>query len=489
MSNGFDPRILDRPAPVTGQHKSESSRHTDSRAPSPAPFIALGGLALAGLVILGAIGIVRNGVPGAGDDITTAAISASADAAPSASIHKVSLEHPPLPNAFDEILPPQEIGRRFGALKRRQTLSDVLDDLGVRRDEANSALAALFNGEALDPRKLRPGLSVEVVMEGAADHESLRGLIVRPADGRALTVARSGDGYRVRETKVRLRPDVRRVVGVIETSLYQAAITEGARDQQVVDFAQIFAYDVDFQREIRRGDRFEMVFEAMVDERGRTIMNGELLYAELNGRFTDRAFYRFTPSDDGITDYFDPSGESARKFLMKTPINGARLSSRFGLRRHPISGYSRMHKGTDFAAPTGTPVYAAGNGTVERASRYGGYGKYVRIQHANGYETAYAHLSRYGPGVTKGKRVNQGDIIGYVGSTGASTGPHLHYEVLVDGKQVDAMSLKLPTGRQLDGAMLNAFEEERARIDALRGIGPVAVQVAAMPGQDGGLPN
>ena len=153
---------------------------------------------------------------------------------------------------------------------------------------------------------------------------------------------------------------------------------------------------------------------------------------------------------------------------MKTPINGARLSSSFGRRRHPISGYSRLHKGTDFAARSGTQIFAAGNGVVERASRYGGYGKYVRIQHANGYETAYAHMSRYGPGVRKGRRVRQGDIIGYVGSTGASTGPHLHYEVLINGRHVNAMSLRLPTGRTLEGDLLTDFEASRQAIDAQR---------------------
>ncbi|MEL6782689.1 MAG: M23 family metallopeptidase, partial [Pseudomonadota bacterium] len=185
-------------------------------------------------------------------------------------------------------------------------------------------------------------------------------------------------------------------------------------------------------------------------------------------------------SDDGVTDYFDPNGESATKFLMKTPINGARLSSRFGKRRHPISGYTRMHKGTDFAAATGTPVYAAGHGTVERASRYGGYGHYVRIRHANGYKTAYAHLSRYGSGIKSGRRVRQGQVIGYVGSTGASTGPHLHYEVIVNGKHVNAMSLRLPTGRKLSGDMLDEFLTTKREIDAVRVAQGAEIEIAAV---------
>jgi murein DD-endopeptidase MepM/ murein hydrolase activator NlpD len=490
MSNGFDPRI---PEDVLDPERGAGCGTAERRRPkgSPVPFIALALFASAGL---GALMLANNAGEETGAFVAAKpAVSDQRDVRDSA-LQTADLSLPPFPAALDNLEPLPAVSRRFAALQRRQTLSDLLDELGAPREEANAALYALFDRDLLDPRRLKPGLGVEVVFHDDAGAQSLRGLVVRPEEGRALTVSRRGDGeFIARETRVRLEPEVRRVAGTIDSSLYAAALAQGASDQQVVEFAQIFAYDVDFQREIRSGDRFEIVFEAMVDERGRPVQSGEILYAELNGRFTDRAFYRFTPSDDGITDYFDGKGESARKFLMKTPINGARLSSRFGMRRHPISGYSRMHKGTDFAAPTGTPVYAAGNGVVERASRYGGYGKYVRIQHANDYETAYAHLSRYGPGVKKGRRVKQGDIIGYVGSTGASTGPHLHYEVLIDGKQVDAMSLKLPTGRKLDGGILEEFEIAKARIDGLRGLGAPAGDMslaASVPGDaGGGLPN
>ncbi len=487
MSNGFDPRIpedmLDSGARRTPQRKPEK------RSPmgSPAPFIVLALVAAGGL---GTVFIAQNSADTSKKSVESALTRSSAK--PESVVQAARLQLPPFPAALDQLEPLPAVSRRFGSLQRRQTLSDLLDDLGAPREDANGALYAIFDAELLDPRRLRPGLGVEVVLDGETEDADLRGLILRPGEGRALTVSRQPDGgFTARETRVRLEPEVRRVAGTIETSLYAAALEQGASDPQVVEFAQIFAYDVDFQREIRTGDKFEIVYEAMVDERGRPVESGEVIYAELNGRYTDRAFYRFTPSDDGITDYFDGKGESARKFLMKTPINGARLSSRFGMRRHPISGYSKMHKGTDFAAPTGTPVYAAGNGVIERASRYGGYGNYVRIQHANGYETAYAHLSRYGPGIKSGKRVKQGDIIGYVGSTGASTGPHLHYEVLVDGKQVDAMSLKLPTGRKLDGTILAEFKVEKARIDALRGaMGAPVEMAAAMPTETGGgLPN
>jgi murein DD-endopeptidase MepM/ murein hydrolase activator NlpD len=216
------------------------------------------------------------------------------------------------------------------------------------------------------------------------------------------------------------------------------------------------------------GDRFEFLYETFEDERGRPVKAGNMLMASIDGAALTKTFFRFRPSDDGIVDYFDEQGQSAKKFLMKTPINGARLSSGFGNRRHPILGYTKLHKGTDFAAPRGTPIYAAGNGVVERAGPWSTFGNYVRIQHANGYQTAYAHLNGFAKGVRKGSHVRQGEIIGYVGTTGQSTGPHLHYEVYINGRPMNAMTLKLPTGRKLNGAQLEAFQAEKTRIEALR---------------------
>lgn len=357
--------------------------------------------------------------------------------------------------------------RKSDTLQRRETLTELVTRLGAEPSDAAAALHTIYEKEFLDPRRLRPGVKADAFLTNG----KLTALNIKADAERNLFITRTATGdWTASELKARLSPTYHRVAAPIETSIYDAARKLGAGDQQVVDFASAFAYDVDFQREIHPGDSFEMVYETMVDERGTPVKTGELVYAKLNGRALTRGFYRFTPSDDGIGDYFDENGESATKFLMKTPINGARLSSSFGNRRHPISGYTRLHKGTDFAAPTGTPIYAAGNGTIERASRYGGYGHYVRIKHANDYKTAYAHMSRYGPGVRAGKRVRQGDVIGYVGSTGASTGPHLHYEVYIKGKPVNAMSLKLPTGRKLAETpeMLAEFELRKAEIDAIR---------------------
>ena len=375
--------------------------------------------------------------------------------------------------------------RRVGTLKPRETLVELVQDLGAGRADATLSLKALYDAELIDPRRVRAGMSVSAHFRGEGETVQLASLSMSNEAGKQILSRRMPDGsFRPMLLQAQTAPVNRRITATIDTSIYEAALKEGAQDQQVVDFASIFAFDLDFQRDIHPGDEFEMVYEEIVDERGNHVRTGEVIYASINGKALDKAYYRFTPGDDETTDYFDRNGDAATKFLMKTPINGARLSSNYGYRRHPISGYNKLHKGTDFAARSGTPVYAAGHGTIERASRYGGYGNYVRIQHKNGYETAYAHLSRYGPGIRSGRRVRQGDIIGYVGSTGASTGPHLHYEVLIGGKHVNAMTLKLPTGRKLAESpdIMAAFDEVRTQIDAIRAEGGVALVSA--PAED-----
>lgn len=383
-----------------------------------------------------------------------------------------------------DVQPPADPSQRVtGTLQRRETLTGLVRRLGVPADEAAGALQTLYDHDLIDPRRLRPGLEADAFL----DDGHLTALNVKAEAGRNLFITRNADGgWTAAALNARLTPHYQKVAAPIETSIYDAALRLGAGDQQVVDFASVFAYDVDFQREIHPGDSFEMVYETYTDETGMPVKTGNLLFASLNGKALSRSFYRFTPSDDGETDYFDSNGESATKFLMKTPINGARISSSFGNRKHPISGYTRLHKGTDFAAPTGTPVYAAGNGTVEWAARRGGYGNYIVLRHANGYKTAYAHLSRYARGLKAGKRVRQGEIIGYVGSTGASTGPHLHYEVYIKGTPVNAMKLKLPTGRKLaeTPAILAEFEAARQAIDTWRaeqGASRLAVSLPVNP--------
>lgn len=372
-----------------------------------------------------------------------------------------------LPIAREDFQAVAPLDARRATLKRRETLSDMIKRLDLPNNDGHRALYSLTSADLLDARRVRPGLEVTAHVDG----DQLNAFSVDLEAGRRLLTKRmpNGDYQAMALNSATVKwPMV--VKGTIETSLYQDAQILGAEDQQVVDFAQVFAYDLDFQREVHPGDQFEMVFDVITDERGNVIRRGDVLFAALNGKTVSKSFYRFETPDEKITDYFQANGESSTKFLMKTPINGARISSRFGKRRHPISGFTRLHKGTDFAAPTGTPIYAAGNGVVERASRYGGYGHYIRIRHAKGYKTAYAHLSRYGSGIRSGRSVRQGQVIGYVGSTGASTGPHLHYEVYKNGRAVDVMRLKLPTGRKLamDPEIYEAFEVERDRIDEIR---------------------
>jgi murein DD-endopeptidase MepM/ murein hydrolase activator NlpD len=374
-----------------------------------------------------------------------------------------------LVTAADFIDPPAQLIREAGSLQRNETLTGLLLRLGASPGDANSAVRVAEQTGRIDTRRLAPGRTqAEIFLE---EQGQLTALTVRASTDSSVLVTRSRDGgWLAAPLDARLTPGYRLISATIETSIYNAAIAQGASDQQVAEYAAAFAYDIDFQRQIHPGDEFEILFETFYDERGQPVRNGTVLYAALHGRALDRGFYRFTPSDDGVSDYFDQDGESATRFLMKTPINGARISSPFGTRRHPISGFTRLHRGTDFAAPTGTPIYAAGNGTVQRASWNGGYGHYIRIRHGRGYETAYAHLSRYARGIRPGVRVRQGDTIGFVGSTGASTGPHLHYEVWVDGKPVNAMSLNLPTGRKLaqDPEIYEEFLTHKAGIDALR---------------------
>lgn len=348
-----------------------------------------------------------------------------------------------------------------------ETLAGLLTRAGAGGGDVSALLSSM--GDVYDPRRLRPGQSINLFFAGRDEDARLAGLAFRSEPGATVTVNRTQDGaFTAREVMMPLTFEIARIAAPVETSLYASALDLGATDREVAALADAFAYDVDFQRDVRAGDNFELVFERFYDDEGNTVRTGELLFVSLESRRGPREFYSFLAPGDSRPDWYDAEGKSARRFLMKTPINGARLSSGFGMRRHPVLGYSRMHRGTDFAARTGTPILAAGDGTVLRANRFGTYGNYVRIRHANGYETAYAHMSRFARGIRAGARVRQGDVIGYVGNTGRSTGPHLHYEVLRNGRQINPMTLSVANGRNLTGRDLELFMIERARIDTLR---------------------
>ncbi|NNE39334.1 MAG: M23 family metallopeptidase [Marinicaulis sp.] len=364
-------------------------------------------------------------------------------------------------------------------VSRGENFVDALKRAGIAAADRNAAAAAF--GKHYNLRRLQPGQEFALTLGWPnqtlyqiADSDSepearLIGFEFKVDAENRIHMRRDENGeLTARKDAVPLTTRIMAIAGRIDGSLYLSAKAQGATDKVVADLANTFAYDVDFQREIFGGDEFEAIYEAKYDEEGNVVSSGEILYARLHwrGRSREKGYYRF--ETDGRADFFDATGQSAKRLLMKTPIDGARLSSRFGTRKHPILGYRRAHKGVDFAAPRGTPIKAAGDGVIERADRYGSFGNYVRIRHANGYKTAYAHLKGFRRGIRKGKRVRQGDIIGYVGTTGRSTGPHLHYEVHLKGNPVNPQKLKIATGKKLKSAELERFQMQRELIDAMR---------------------
>jgi murein DD-endopeptidase MepM/ murein hydrolase activator NlpD len=258
-------------------------------------------------------------------------------------------------------------------------------------------------------------------------------------------------------------------------SLYETALRQGVPRSMIDEIARIYSYDVDFQRRVQPGDSIEVLYPS--DEEG-SADKSEILYTSLTIGGETKRYYRFQTPDDGTVDYYDESGKSAKKFLVRKPITAGIMRSGYGWRRHPILGYSKMHTGVDWAAPRGTPIYAAGTGVVEKAEWEGGYGRYIRVRHAYGYETAYGHMSAFARGIHAGSKVRQGQLIGYVGSTGLSTGAHVHYEILVNGRFVDPNRIKLPRGRSLDGPVFASFEQERDKFDAIMNRSPGRVATA-----------
>lgn len=347
------------------------------------------------------------------------------------------------------------------AIGKGDTLGKLLSDQGASGQEAHNIIKAM--SPFLSPKKIQLGQEVKVGFVNTDITE----VVLKTGFGSQLSINKTNAGtYEARESEMAIetRPVYRE--GRIDDSLYLSGERAGVPASVLIELIQIYSFSVDFQREIRKGDSFRLLFDELTAEDGE-IKRGPILYAELELRGEKRPLYRFTPSDDKRTDYFSADGKSTRRLLMKTPIDGARLTSRFGRRKHPVLGYVKSHRGVDFGAPTGTPIYAAGDGIVERASRFGSYGNYIRIRHNGTYKTAYAHLSKYGRGIKKGRRVKQGQIIGYVGATGRVTGAHLHYEVLQNDKRVNPLSLKLPSGRDLHKTELKLFNVEKSVINDL----------------------
>ncbi len=378
-----------------------------------------------------------------------------------------------LANPARELEPPKEVTRIL-AVGKGDTLMGMLTGAGIDRRVAHNAITAL--SKVFSPKKLRPGheLYVTLLPESAGDASAtsdvaagvdamqLVSLRLPATPIRDVQVSRLDDGgYEAEATEKQTVKEPTFASGRIQTSLYEAALGAGVPASVLADLIQVFSYDIDFQREVQKGDQFALLYNLVTAE-GAIVDTGAIQVAEMTVRGKLHRYYRFK-DEHGFWDYFDEKGRSVRKALLRTPVDGARLTSGFGKRRHPVLGYTKMHRGVDFGAPSGTPIYAAGDGTVETAGRNGGYGNYIRIRHNGTYKTAYAHLSRIK--VKQGSRVRQGQIIGLVGSTGRSTGPHLHYEVLQNNKQTNPLSVKLPTGKTLTGKDLVAFNKRRAELD------------------------
>ena len=293
-----------------------------------------------------------------------------------------------------------------------------------------------------------------------------RGDEATSADRDALMTC-AGDEFSLpSEADQALNRVLQRAVGAIDSNLYPAALDVGVPYRILMEMVHIFSFDVDFQRDIRRGSRFKVLYESVFNKAGELVENGPILYAKIEVGEREIELFRYEPEEEP-PDYLDIEGASVRKALMRTPINGTRLSSSYGMHKHPILGYSRKHRGVDFAAPTGTPVYAGGDGTISMLGRHGNYGKYIRIHHNGTYSTGYAHLNSYARGMKKGTRVRQGQVIGYVGNTGMSPGQHLHYEVMAGNKRIDPMTLKLPSVRKLEGRELAQFQQQTQKIKLL----------------------
>jgi murein DD-endopeptidase MepM/ murein hydrolase activator NlpD len=363
-------------------------------------------------------------------------------------------------------------------IKSGDTLAEALTkrlNVGARDTHyAIESLAAIF-----DPRDVRPGQTVTAYAAPDASEPRLMALTLQKDMLSSVIATRvSADRFVTSEVQRPTTRKLRAVRGEIKNSLYLATNAEGVPDRVTLELIRIYSWSIDFQRDIRANDRFEIMYEEYQTDDGEVVPGkGEILYATLTLGNKPYSMYRYEMSDQRV-DFFEPDGQSVRKALMKTPVNGARISSGFGRRHHPVLGYSKMHKGTDFAAPTGTPIYAAGDGVIERSSRYGSFGNYIKIRHRSNLKTAYAHLNGFARGIHSGKRVRQGDVIGYIGTTGRSTGPHLHYEVHVNGKQVNPGSVKLPTGEKLAASDLAAFKRHVRELNsefAAKGLGQTVV--------------
>ena len=361
-------------------------------------------------------------------------------------------------------LPPVAVDTHV-TVRRGDTLKAVLTRAGIPGGDAEQAIRALT--KVYNPRQLKPGFEIFLQIQPPA-HKNGRASLISidfiAGPEKDVSVLNEGGGRFTAEVYHRtLTPQLAYGRGTIESSLYLAGTRAAIPAAILTNLITLYSFDVDFQRDIQPGDAFEISYEILNDEAGTPVRNGDILVASMTLSGNTMKLYRFK-TESGFNDYFDETGQSAQKTLLRTPTDATRISSGFGRRRHPVLGYTKIHRGIDFAAPPGTPIYAAGDGVVEKAGWSGGYGKYIRLRHNGTYKSAYAHMRQIARGIKAGVRVKQRQIIGYIGATGRVTGPHLHYEVIRNGRQVNPQTVRLPAGNRLKGAELTRFKETVSQI-------------------------
>ena len=349
-------------------------------------------------------------------------------------------------------------------IKSGETFDKILNGYSINKEQVKAIKENLSKKTNIN--KLNTNQRIQITVDQT--NNKIKEFIFQISNTEKIILSKTNEISKFNEEVLVLKLNKKIIYNenVILQSLYKAATEQNIPPNTIIEFARIYGFQVDFQRDIRKGDKFQIMYEVYIDNKDKIIQTGEILFANLKLSGQDNSLYYFDKKN--VQGHYNKNGKSVQKALMKTPINGARLSSSFGMRKHPIDGFNKMHRGTDFAAPTGTPIMASGNGIVKKAGWCGGGGNCVKIKHNSTYETVYAHMSKFARGIKKGVRVKQGQTIGYVGSTGKSTGPHLHYEVIVNGKRVNSQKLKLPSGKVLKGKDRELFETNKIKLNVLK---------------------
>ncbi len=350
-------------------------------------------------------------------------------------------------------------------IKSGDTLVNILNNLSVNKSDIQKIINLL---NKTDFKNLKQNLALKLTLENTNNFKQVNKILIPVSRSRKVEIFKDTESntFSKKDIITNLEKKIILKEGIIKSSLYKSATQENINPNIIIEFARLYGFQIDFQRDIRKNDSFQIIYEIFVDENGKIFENGNIIYANLMLRGQYNQLYYFPKKN--FNGHYDENGKSVKKALMKTPINGARLSSSFGMRKHPILGYNKMHRGTDFAAPEGTPIMASGDGVIIKAGWCGGGGNCVKIKHNKTYQTIYAHMKNFSNIAIPGNRVKQGQIIGYVGSTGLSTGPHLHYEVIENGKKINSQLLKLPPGKSLDGINRKYFEIVRIKTDVLK---------------------